>query len=381
MVKKIYAITSLILLMSYFGVVVDAQDNKTEFIQQVAKFTCSDCHLCDNPTLENPCLRICPRQWMKIKPGKPLSVKQAPETILINALENKYEPVQFSHKSHAEMAEMTEGCVTCHHYTPTDAAPPTCKTCHSQTITESGLDKPGLRAVYHQQCLQCHREWSGQNACESCHALKGSPDPEAKKIAALFHPCKTPAKKVYQVDLEDGPYVTFFHDFHANLYGVSCEKCHGKESCAGCHYKGEVPAAIAAAREGHEKCSACHDVEDDEKCTKCHAKTERKGFDHKKSAGWDLQVYHQELSCNSCHPAGKKIGKLARNCNKCHSQWNVENFDHSIVGLALDENHAEIECQECHQNRSFEKKPVCKSCHEEESYPKDKPGKVTQKGR
>ena len=41
-----------------------------------------------------------------------------PKVVILNELENEYEPVPFDHLAHARMAQMWSGCETCHHYSP-----------------------------------------------------------------------------------------------------------------------------------------------------------------------------------------------------------------------------------------------------------------------
>ena len=86
---------------------------------------CSPCHTCEKPTLGNLCLRACMRAA-----AKELAQERAPNVVILNELEDLYLPVPFDHKGHADMAEMTKGCVVCHHYTPEGTPHPACKACH-----------------------------------------------------------------------------------------------------------------------------------------------------------------------------------------------------------------------------------------------------------
>ena len=93
------------------------------------------------------------------------------------------------------MAEMWDGCETCHHYSPTtkpsaqalttakahapnqaDAAViPACKSCHSVEVNPTTeIRMPSLKGAYHRQCLNCHREWTQANACVICHAARST---------------------------------------------------------------------------------------------------------------------------------------------------------------------------------------------------------------
>jgi len=44
----------------------------------------------------------------------PASQRAPPETVMLDELVAQYEPVPFDHKAHASMAQMWDGCTTCH---------------------------------------------------------------------------------------------------------------------------------------------------------------------------------------------------------------------------------------------------------------------------
>ena len=375
MLKKIFITTFFIALC--FLVTVHAQQKKVNIPAAMAKLNCQDCHACKNPTVSNPCLRMCPRHWKGKDIGHKLTVERGPHVVFLKELENLYAPVKFDHKSHAYWSDMSGGCITCHHYTPTDVSHPSCSECHGPNAVRENIE-PSLKGAYHQQCMGCHMEWSKDTNCEVCHALKvKKPSSVSAPAIPSYRPAKKPDKNIYKTDYDDAPFVTFFHNNHSEIYGFTCTDCHQDQSCVVCHYQTEKPVSD---EDVHGKCSTCHDVDDDNNCSKCHSKTEKKIFNHGKATGWVLNIYHQKLSCRSCHPAGKPISKLNKTCNNCHKKWDSENFNHAIVGLALDENHIDADCSDCHVNRQFDKKPDCSSCHEgEKTYPKDKPGEVTKK--
>src|SRR4051812_12702556 len=119
-----------------------------------------------------------------------------------------YEPVPFDHQSHAKMSEMWDGCETCHHRKPNpatrpvdlpatrtqsdSAAIPKCSHCHEASVEGVELRRPSLKAAYHRQCLNCHREWTGENACTVCHAPRNgtvaTTAPAKDDIAGRMHP-------------------------------------------------------------------------------------------------------------------------------------------------------------------------------------------------
>lgn len=378
MCRKILLLTCL--LMFGFFTILNAQQRSIHTDEGV---DCSLCHDCNNPTKMNPCLKPCPRPFHNEDKGNKLSSDQGPEFIVLDKLEKLYDPVLFSHKIHAEMANMSGGCVSCHHFTPTNQSHPPCKECHAVEVIHENLNQPCLKAAYHRQCIACHQDWSGEANCEKCHVMKEKKMAGGKNyIQPHYKKCNEPDIKLYTTSNHDKPMVTFFHSNHSNFYCLECSDCHRKDPCVRCHYQGQGTVSTIDEKSDvmHHKCSACHDVDNPKECSKCHFKEEKKGFDHGRDAGWVLNVFHKDLNCNSCHPKNKRLGKLDNSCNSCHKDWNSENFNHAIVGIELDEIHRDAGCSDCHIDRKFEQKPDCSSCHDsDKTYPKDKPGSVTKR--
>ncbi|MDX2479244.1 MAG: cytochrome c3 family protein [Desulfuromusa sp.] len=119
----------------------------------------------------------------------------APDSVTIDAIAKYYEPVEFDHAMHTDLAE---DCSVCHHHsTGTGTTDLYCSKCHSQyeelvkvscqdchaadsfsaeAINRQGQkdlfhsDMIGLKGAYHQNCLGCHQEMDGPVGCEDCHA-------------------------------------------------------------------------------------------------------------------------------------------------------------------------------------------------------------------
>jgi len=95
---------------------------------------------------------------------------------IIKAREDHYGPVRFSHKRHATLID---DCTKCHHYRPKDESMPEttrCSACHQDSFNPDRPERLGLKAAFHQQCTECHKE--ERNApvtCTGCH-LKNVPD-------------------------------------------------------------------------------------------------------------------------------------------------------------------------------------------------------------
>lgn len=117
-----------------------------------------------------------------------------PETITLDSISDKFEPVIFTHETHAAMVD---NCGTCHHEHGNNGALP-CKECHSlspsafkNSVTSSFMacmnchsdyspsdpTMPGLKVAYHTKCFQCHRGMydvgiDPKGCAELCHARK-----------------------------------------------------------------------------------------------------------------------------------------------------------------------------------------------------------------
>lgn len=360
--------------------------NKLENNHPLTNLTCKTCHACDVPTRKDPCLNPCPRGQMITINESP---DEAPEVEILKDLSERYMPVVFPHKMHAQMSTMSGGCETCHHYN-TIGPIQSCINCHAKKRSVNDLGKPNLEAAYHQQCINCHRGWSHTIDCTSCHALKTAKevsniDSSIQKITGKSHPkIEEPKKIVFETNYKKDKFVTFYHEEHVNKFGIKCISCHKNENCTQCHdkeratmnaaFSNDIPIKIhKSADQHHQPCFSCHQ---DDKCTSCHMNKESKPFNHKTTTGWALNRFHQNLACSKCHGKSEKYMKLDPTCTKCHNNFVQGKFDHSVTGLKLNDNHAELDCENCHLNKDFSKQPTCTGCHDDKNFPKDKPGKL-----
>ncbi|MFH0980949.1 MAG: cytochrome c3 family protein [Planctomycetota bacterium] len=358
----------------------------------IEDLSCDFCHTCEKPTRERSCLRVCPRTSAAAI-AKELSQKRGPDIVILDELQDLYLPVPFDHRGHAQMAEMTEGCAVCHHYTPEGSAHPACKNCHEalpkgkEKTSVEDMRKPSLKAAYHRQCMSCHREWSRGTQCDACHPPRTSPDqkiPTSRDLLGPMHPpIPEPHTEIYTPQSEPAPgaKIIFRHKEHIDRFGLKCAECHREDSCLRCHEKvakGEERTRTHA--EHHKPCSLCHNVENKDACDHCHWKegqAKPKPFDHA-DVGWPLSKHHEKLGCRSCHPRAPFV-KRDKNCNACHSAWAPDTFDHAVTGQKLDGNHAEITCKDCHADRKFDAPPKCDACHEPDqgiTFPSRRPGPV-----
>ena len=369
------------------------------FLETPGVSDCGRCHTCDSPTTRHPCLVFSCTRHKPWRNARYRIDQPAPDVVILDELADAYLPVPFDHKGHAEMAEMGEGCVTCHHYTPAGQQHPACKTCHDISADMADIDKPALRGAYHQQCLNCHREWMNEKDCDACHLAKTGNakdnrtalSPTKDDLLGRMHPpIPEPDGDTYRSTSRRLPgwSVIFRHRDHVHRFGLKCVDCHHERSCARCHTKDTEQARSHAIAEHHASCVRCHKHDMDlsgrhaGRCERCHWREDRPSperFDHG-STGWPLNRFHQATSCRSCH-ISVPFAKLDRDCNSCHSDWSPTVFDHRVTGQVLDVDHVDIDCEECHTKRRYDRPPTCDECHDEDegiAFPAERPGPITE---
>lgn len=336
---------------------------------------CKKCHICDTPTKANPCLILCPRNKLKVVRHLP---NEGPDNIVLDKIDTEddlYSPVNFTHKLHSEMSLMSGGCAICHHFNPPGKIVK-CSNCHETNRIRVDKTKPDLKAAFHRQCMDCHKTWEAESKCESCHQLNSKKTKLTENVKPeKVHPdISIPQRIVYETSSDDGPIVTFFHNDHSSLFNLECSNCHDQESCANCHAEMKLESIKV---DPHERCSSCHDTENN--CNKCHKNEITAPFDHKLKTGFDISLFHSEISCSDCHKNPKNFTGLKQDCINCHKD-NSGNFNHDITGIRLNETHVEFYCENCHQNKNYKLKPTCVECHDEDiSYPSSLPGERINK--
>jgi hypothetical protein len=288
--------------------------------------------------------------------------------VVLRELVDLYEPVPFEHRVHAEMTEMWDGCVTCHHRSPAPATQPTtgpsgpadahaaslepltqdaaaqipaCKSCHPVAEHDAAvqIDMPSLKGALHRQCLNCHREWSGANDCVVCHrpldkqgepvVAATAPAPPASDIVGRMHPpIPEPDEKTYVARFTPavGRNVLFRHREHSTAFGLKCVNCHHRDSCANCHSPGAQPGehvtpVLDPARswsESHGPCMSCHS---ENRCDHCHyadGATPPPPFEHART-GQALDADHGPLACADCHAAMDLVAEPTCGGTECHA--------------------------------------------------------------
>ncbi len=127
--------------------------------------------------------------------GWSMDAADAPETVEINSLSKSYGGVHFDHAMHTGIAS----CEQCHHHTTgAEVTNSNCIRCHAKTGEEDSvsckdchssdrfskkdllkledpklyhIDKPGLKAAYHLNCVGCHQKAGGPTGCQDCHTI------------------------------------------------------------------------------------------------------------------------------------------------------------------------------------------------------------------
>ena len=340
--------------------------------RQASRLACNVCHVCDEPTPDEPCLSHCPRDGSHFYGQH--QADEGPEVVIIDQLADIYGPVVFAHKLHASMAKMSGGCTNCHHYSEETGTIPPCRECHDPDKTQVDMRMPSLKGAYHRQCINCHLDWSHENACGFCHKPadegRSAALADSASIVGVPHPLiEATETYTYETTYEDGPLVSFHHADHVELFGQQCVDCHRGNSCAHCH--DTAVSADAHPLDHTTDCLSCHA---ERNCGFCHTHEPQPRFDHTLTAGWDLEPYHTEADCQTCHGDPKQFHTPEGDCADCHIHWEVGGFEHGVTGLALSESHVELDCEMCHIDRDFQADPSCLYCHEDELYPDIMPG-------
>ncbi len=168
-------------------------------------------------------------KWLNVNNSEYLAISYGPATKFHQIMSNKV------------------GCEKCHHHSDKILA---CKDCHERPFNPDNSSKPGLKAAYHQRCMNCHKKvFEGPDSCAFCH-IKGIPPLSKESIPKIPH----------------------------QLTWENCPKCHDKgipngaqetkivyhDDCLRCHTKG-VAGAIGLPSDhtgrASNTCQGCHDTQ------------------------------------------------------------------------------------------------------------------------
>ena len=317
---------------------------------------------------------------------------------LVNTFGDLYGPVRFMHTKHA--SRLQGNCALCHHASPkgANAAGPNegdrlsetlaCRSCHQEAFDPAHPDRMGLKAAYHQQCMDCHKQMNqGPVDCTGCHR-KNVPD-HSDLVRLPDDP--TPL----QVTAE-------------------CLRCHekaGQDMLTSAHWLWKGPSPYTVDRQKKVMSGKATDTMNNfcvalpsnwPRCTSCHAGYGWKdaGFDFTDTSRMDCLVCHDTTgSYRKAPPAAgmpdpkvdltfvaKHVGNTSRNtCGECHFQGGggdaVKHADMSSV-LRYPTRNCDIHmggydfvCTDCHKTVNHKIKgratslPVsegsrsCEDCH------------------
>ena len=157
--------------------------------------SCAQCHQAESPPQDadkemlnqaaSQALAAAKREVRVVPDG------DIPEVVKIGVLSKKFEPAEFPHRKivkhiaedlaqsplaaafHKDALTM---CTGCHHNSPASLKPPQCASCHGEPFNPKKMSMPGLKAAYHQQCMNCHSAMQldkpQATACAECHKKK-----------------------------------------------------------------------------------------------------------------------------------------------------------------------------------------------------------------
>ena len=116
-----------------------------------------------------------------------VAIEDIPEIVTIGVIADEYKPSEMPHRK--IVLKMLDGmkdsplaatfhatpelmCAGCHHNAPATLKPAKCASCHAKPFT--AVDgRPGLKAAYHAQCMNCHKEMKlekpASTNCVACH--------------------------------------------------------------------------------------------------------------------------------------------------------------------------------------------------------------------
>jgi hypothetical protein len=185
-------------------------------------------------------------------------------------------------------AEFEKECELCHQPLKTTQSQ-LCIECHNE-IRQELSDPNGLHNKMGnvQQCFECHSDHKGMAF-----------NPTTDALDKFDHSVTSFSLEWHQVNFDTTP--------------MDCLSCHQQEpdfqvlidSCARCH------------ADHNADFMSKHILDFGENCLECHDGTDRMvNFDHSASA-FPLTGAHLEVSCASCHQAGKFAG-TATDCAQCH---------------------------------------------------------------
>ncbi len=303
-------------------------------------------------------------------------------------------------KPHAHLAGVAN-CATCH-TVKKKADPLKCLACH-RDLAERIKAGSGWHRNKKDGCIACHPEHQGEDFAlidwdlkKFSHGDTGFPltglHAKIGDCAACHATANSlPKKKGKSYLLKDSGCAACHPDPHRGQRGNQCARCHSPAvpfkqavfdhektrfplrgghrslSCASCHANGKWRGVDFSS------CGSCHADPHrpslGKDCRACHTQDSWKTakFDHERTR-YPLRGKHAALACVQCHPAGKKIGRVAfASCSDCHQRdphqgrfgkdcqschvvdgFKKAVFNHGNSRFPLTGKHAALACVKCH---------------------------------
>jgi hypothetical protein len=167
--------------------------------------------------------------------------------------------------------------------------------------------------------------------------------------------------------------------------------------CADCHTQSIAAFDPAICQTCHQQMDAAfsqkHALDYGTDCLACHDGADRfgKSFSHA-NFSFRLDGKHAQVNCAQCHANARAVadfqstptdcfschqkddphsGQFGTDCGACHktSAWADATFDHNLSAFKLEGKHANVKCEQCHQNNVFKGMPTdCYSCHADPAF-------------
>lgn len=260
----------------------------------------------------------------------------------------------------ASHADVSQTCAACHPaFWSRDRMGDRCLTCHAHVQEEIRLDS-GLHAGFatSANCRNCHTDHQGPSAALTRSDMRGFPH-ERTGYMLWAHPLTS----------EGGEFkCTDCHPDSLSAFDVAV--------CLTCHTDFDLAYSLQHRAAFGVECITCHDGVD----------SFGHDFDHQ-ALDFRLEGKHAEAECVLCHRAAKTVedlrsaptaciachapsdihaGRLGLNCGECHdaSGWEDASLDHGRTRFSLTGSHVEVECLECHVDRTWTGiGTACRTCH------------------
>jgi len=109
---------------------------------------------------------------LEYMPGGDYGAARLPHRLIVEKLDQAARDSKLASRFHGQVETL---CAGCHHHTPLGSRPPKCQSCHAADNEPAG-DRPGLKAAFHRQCIECHQQMDIKAGCKDCHAEASKED-------------------------------------------------------------------------------------------------------------------------------------------------------------------------------------------------------------